>query len=240
MHAVFGDEFGVPVVGNFDPPTTPVNADAWSVGNTNPDNAYDVNGDGYVSPLDVLTVINQINRDGSGPLGNLPSAAGPYVDAHRDGVLSPMDVLTLINVINAQVAGGGEGEQASVVEDIASVDEVVTGADPVDQLLTVEFVSLPTDDSLATSGDGRSIQNVDSYFTTHGQRDQASARDTALFEDDILDAVLDDRSAHEESLPSELDAALDLEFALSDIAADVSLAMEDDEEEPAVLTLVSD
>ena len=42
----FGDEFAVPVVGNFDPPTVPTGGILVELGHTNPDNAADVNGDG--------------------------------------------------------------------------------------------------------------------------------------------------------------------------------------------------
>jgi hypothetical protein len=49
LFASFGDEFAVPLVGNFDPPVTPTAGGAWSVGGTNPDEARDVNGDGLVT-----------------------------------------------------------------------------------------------------------------------------------------------------------------------------------------------
>ena len=34
----------------------------------NPTNRYDVNGDGYVSPSDLLILINYLNVNGSGPV----------------------------------------------------------------------------------------------------------------------------------------------------------------------------
>jgi len=216
MHAMFGDEFGAPVVGNFDPPVTPVNAGAWSIGNTNPDNAYDVNGDGLVTPLDVLILIGQINSGHGGQLGSLSSSAGPYLDVNKDGALSSLDVLTEVTVINAQNANGGEGEGAAVV------DEVVAEAEPIDQLFTIEIASSPIDISIETGAAGTGTNNVDRYFATD---ETVLARDATLLDDEIVGAMFDSRTENEEDSQSVLVAAvLDLEAVLSEIAVDVSLA----------------
>ncbi len=62
----------------------------------------DVNDDGEIAPLDVLVVINQLRRSGSGPLpilgvGERPSA---FVDTSGDRELAPLDVLLVINEMN--------------------------------------------------------------------------------------------------------------------------------------------
>ena len=60
--AVFGSDFALPVVGNFDPhrhPSLPLGGVVYGLTNLNdPD---DVNGDGLVGPVDVLTIINDLN-----------------------------------------------------------------------------------------------------------------------------------------------------------------------------------
>jgi hypothetical protein len=82
----------------------------------NPINRYDVNADTFVSPIDVLVLVNLLNSRGpSIPVDQLP---GPpdYVDVNADGFASPLDVIEVINFINAQGSGGageGEGEGAS-------------------------------------------------------------------------------------------------------------------------------
>ena len=79
---------------------------------TNPSNRLDVNGDGGVSPLDVLQLVNYINFNGSGPLP-FPTAftPPPFLDVNSDGFVTPLDVLAVINFINGQTSGGGaEGE----------------------------------------------------------------------------------------------------------------------------------
>jgi hypothetical protein len=71
----------------------------------NPVFAYDVNGDGDVTPLDVLILINDLNVHGARDLpawsqvGNGPP---PYLDPSGDQKLTPWDVLLVINYINAQ------------------------------------------------------------------------------------------------------------------------------------------
>jgi hypothetical protein len=83
----------------------------------NDTNPMDVNRDGGVDALDVLSVINMINsgisrlpvpRDGS-------SLATGYVDVDGDGQVTPLDVLAIVNIINApnkRLSGEGEGSSA--------------------------------------------------------------------------------------------------------------------------------
>ena len=70
----------------------------------------DVNSDQRVDPLDVLDLINSVNRMGSVrlPLDRSPNES--YLDPDGDGFLSPLDVLEVINAINNRPSGEGEGE----------------------------------------------------------------------------------------------------------------------------------
>lgn len=69
-------------------------------------NAYDVNNDGHVSPIDALILINQLNakRSASSSLTSdiVSGEEGPryYIDVDGDGTLSPLDALSVINYIN--------------------------------------------------------------------------------------------------------------------------------------------
>jgi hypothetical protein len=79
---------------------------------TNPSNRFDVTGDGFVSPIDVLQIVNYINS-GLPPRPPIPpTAVPPYLDVDSDGFIGPLDVLAVINYINANLNGGrgGEGE----------------------------------------------------------------------------------------------------------------------------------
>ena len=69
--------------------------------------AMDLNGDGVVTPLDVLLLVNYLN---SNLLGGGKSAGTFSFDVNRDGFVSPLDVLLLINALNMGVANIGEGE----------------------------------------------------------------------------------------------------------------------------------
>ncbi len=71
----------------------------------NPVEPRDVNGDGQITPVDALILINQLNSFGPGPLGGNSarggSGEGPmWVDVNGDGIISPLDVLIIINWLN--------------------------------------------------------------------------------------------------------------------------------------------
>lgn len=65
---------------------------------TNFRNNNDASGDGYVSPLDALLVINFINSNGTGVF---PTQFAGYIDTNADRVISPIDALLVINELNA-------------------------------------------------------------------------------------------------------------------------------------------
>ena len=76
--------------------------------------SVDVSGDGILSPLDALLVVNWLNSNGGGPVPDAPMAPPPYLDVSGDTFVSPLDALLIVNALNAR--GAGEGE-ASVFAD---------------------------------------------------------------------------------------------------------------------------
>jgi len=73
---------------------------------TNPDNALDMTGDGYVSPLDVLAIVSELSR-----IGSLATSATEYFcDVTGDGQATPLDVLTVISHLNTGPSGSAAGE----------------------------------------------------------------------------------------------------------------------------------
>ncbi len=60
----------------------------------------DVNGDGRVSPLDALLVINHLTRFRSGLIPAPPVAVPGMIDTNNDGIASPLDALLVINKLN--------------------------------------------------------------------------------------------------------------------------------------------
>lgn len=96
---------------------------------TNNASPLDVNADGFISPIDVLAVINALNTGGARSLfdgaGEGEGADRFYIDTNGDGMLSPMDALNVINHLNANSQGRqAEGEGNSSRSSFAASDAV--------------------------------------------------------------------------------------------------------------------
>ncbi|MFG0289801.1 MAG: Ig-like domain-containing protein [Rhodopirellula sp. JB044] len=113
----WGDEFALPIFGNFDPPVgedVEIEIDTL----TNDINAYDVNGDGNVTSLDALIIINQLNSGvteaEAGSRVRIQATAGDYfIDVNGDTKLTAVDALQVINELNRLDTFGGEGESTA-------------------------------------------------------------------------------------------------------------------------------
>ncbi len=104
-------------------------------------NPYDVDGDGVLTPLDPLVLINYINSRGVGPIEKPGEGEDslPDLDVDGDGEISPIDILILINKLNLQNEENlevhrplivGEGEGGQLVE---TDSELVPEVPPVQQ-----------------------------------------------------------------------------------------------------------
>ncbi|MCP4853121.1 MAG: calcium-binding protein, partial [Fuerstiella sp.] len=127
ISAQMGDEYALPLVGNFDPPISNSSTGLGEPGgnsHTNFANPLDVNADGYVSPLDALMVINHLNSNGSERLTGYTHVA-PFIDVNMDGFVAPIDPLLVVNHLNANStantgapgSGEGEGTATSLLDD---------------------------------------------------------------------------------------------------------------------------
>ncbi len=94
-----------PELGTTSPPVLPLH---------NSINAMDVSGDGIVSPLDVLLIVNALN---------FASISGPtyFLDTSGDRLVSALDALLVVNHLNSHTDAHGEGESA-VPNDELSVE----------------------------------------------------------------------------------------------------------------------
>ncbi len=73
---------------------------------------FDISGDGFISPIDVLLVINYLNSNNSPRIpDNQPPEFG-MLDVNNDGFVTPIDALIPINYLNS--GGAPEGEQATI------------------------------------------------------------------------------------------------------------------------------
>ncbi len=77
---------------------------------------FDINGDGVVSPVDVLQVINHLNQ-GS------PHLSGTQMDVDGDSMVSPIDALKIINHLNerASLAEAGSETPISEIEEVEAL-----------------------------------------------------------------------------------------------------------------------
>ena len=82
----------------------------------------DVNGDGALTAADPLSIINEINAVGVGPV----DVTSPF-DINRDGSLTAADSLLLINALNA----GGHDSLASLTAPTSSGGTPGNGGQPV-------------------------------------------------------------------------------------------------------------
>ncbi|MBC7854797.1 MAG: hypothetical protein IAF94_15300, partial [Pirellulaceae bacterium] len=134
-YAQFGDEFGLPVPGNFDPPITSTQPEG---GFTNTREREDVNNDGSVSPIDALLIINKLNS-GDTTLVSTPFSHAPFVDVNGDGSCAPIDALIIINKLNAaNDAPAGEGEGESADSFFAELGSDSSGGDSLSVLLAID------------------------------------------------------------------------------------------------------
>lgn len=81
----------------------------------------DVNGDGFISPIDVLRVIIALNSGDTSPGDNGPL----YLDVSGDGFATALDALIVINYINATINGGSAEPPLGTAEPLSLTDEEV-------------------------------------------------------------------------------------------------------------------
>lgn len=103
-------------------------ASAWQ----NPRNRFDVNDDGLVTSNDVLRIINKLNTEGAGELGQFDGNP-PFVDVNGDFQVTSNDVLQVINEINRR-ASSGEGEFARPTGGSSSMSTGAAAGEASDEL----------------------------------------------------------------------------------------------------------
>lgn len=167
--------------------------------------ALDTNGDGVVTPMDVLNVINDLNQYGSravaGGAEGETAAAESRLDVNRDQYISPADALMLINHLNksagtsqANEAAQGEGEAAPapvmgplpVMEATADDNQVADGGDLETDLFA--------DAVLPTADPARNQQTLSEADATLASQDRIFA-DLQADADGEVDGLLDDLAA---------------------------------------------
>ncbi len=126
----------------------------------NDDNPGDVDGDGHITPLDPLIIINYLNKRGSGPPQIPEEGEGdpPDIDVDGDGMITPIDILIVINRLNdgsnngsgenGGNGGGGnppEGESSDLFRTLATNPSRNSSASATDLSLASYIADLDTE-----------------------------------------------------------------------------------------------
>ena len=155
IYAQFGDEFALPVVGNFDPPATGSSVVDPIPGHTNQTQPLDVNNDGDITPIDALLIFNYLNSQGPGEVSSF-NAESVYRDVTSDDSILPIDALMVLNHLNEEArlaraeakAGDNIGRQAVAAISANRLREPTRNDRPVDEDATSiqdPLVVRPTD-----------------------------------------------------------------------------------------------
>jgi hypothetical protein len=109
------------------------NPSAWH----NPNNAFDVNNDNTIGPIDVLRIVNELNSNGSYNLldSDKPEGLPYYFDVDHDGSIKPADALAVINWLNSQPSGSSS-------DLVLSADYIVNAPEPNSLALAILGVVL--------------------------------------------------------------------------------------------------
>jgi len=135
----------------------------------NPVDRYDVNQDGHVSPLDVLRVIERLQREGPHALPINPDpvdAPSPFLDVNGDLQLSALDVDTFVShfnevslaILRAREAAAAESQQ--VMAKLFSEDLVLLSSPQAVSISRSDHVNSTVEDVPASRQPSRSVVQV--------------------------------------------------------------------------------
>jgi subtilisin-like proprotein convertase family protein len=127
-------------------------------------NPSDVNNDGYVTPIDVLLVIDALNQGTFDPTRS-------HLDVNGDNNLSPIDVLLVINELNAAAIQAS----APLGQDVAAALAEAPVADSNQR------------DSVASEGEFGQLDRSHEYKTSVGSNSLPPS--VAIYDDDLEDAL---------------------------------------------------
>lgn len=104
-----------PVSASYGSVTLVVHTPGWQ----NPVNSLDVNNDGFVTPLDALIILNELNAPPPRGPRVLPSPPTPpdpvfYFDVNGDGAITALDALIVINYLNSLSSSSSMGSSSAM------------------------------------------------------------------------------------------------------------------------------
>ena len=152
----------------------------------NPLNPLDVNGDGLVSAIDALLIINEINKNGAHEIPSTTAAIAPFWDVNGDGFVSSIDVLRVVNALNGDVSSEGEGTEPGVSEQGLASDletSEITVLSHVDQSFWIRQVEAERRPASRLVTGTRSVERfstpIDAAFAAVGELNSEPRRSEA-------------------------------------------------------------
>jgi hypothetical protein len=111
----YGDQFALPLVGNFDPPIdrSPQIPGGGHL-NFNTRDPFDVNNDGKVDTLDLHSMVLTMFKKGSYAFSESATSA-PYLDVFADGIFSPRDIAAELAYFTRRGNAGSQSEGERVL-----------------------------------------------------------------------------------------------------------------------------
>ena len=140
------------------------NVPTWS----NPINADDVNGDGIVTPIDALAVINYVNSNGSGVDPTPPDGQHKFLDTNKDGFVTPVDALLVINQLDGVA-------QAAKAAGASSLSTATAGSAAVANSATVTSPAAGATAAAVVASPASTSQLVDLAFAVYNGEDLSLA-----------------------------------------------------------------
>jgi hypothetical protein len=180
---------------------------AW----TNPQSAYDANGDTAATPSDALIIINRLNQYGMINLSKDEenrAGSGYYPDVTGDGMITPLDALVVINFLNpaADEEATSEGEAYAVdknpvVAQLSVAFQAIPNLTPIQQLKPFDATTNPP--SLESSQHRRqSLEGSRSLASVFWDQGQPQRRSTIRSSSKSADGYFSDNRPDE--LPDDL------------------------------------
>jgi hypothetical protein len=100
----------------------------------NPSNAYDVDNDGLVSPLDVLNVVNFLNANMASTSVSILNSAPPFFDVDGDDFVTPLDALQVTDYLNEDGSFNGAAGTAELAIGFFGLDGTNLDPNPNDSI----------------------------------------------------------------------------------------------------------
>ena len=177
----------------------------------NSQNRFDVNDDGFVTSMDALVAINDINQNTARPL---PTADGEgvspafLVDVNGDRFISPADVLAVINYLNADPldvdqSGSVDVADARAILNYLQNQDSLVFSEPAGEIFG-ELSRMDTNrDGRVTSADvllvinaiNRATSNIGGEAEEQVLRDANDQRESILADETMDSTILEDAIA---------------------------------------------